>query len=131
MDAFFASVEQKINPELKNSAVVVTSNLNSPTIIAASYSAKALGYKVGNRFESNNDVYRLAANHRHYLQESKNMVQALRASISPNIEIYSIDEVFIDLTDQKRLYASTEAITDAINQCMQHLDLPVKLTKFL
>lgn len=100
---FYASCERLFNPSLKNKAIIVLSN-NDGCIIARSNEAKALGIPMGEpyykakRIIESNDVAVFSSNYTLYGDMSRRVMQTV-AHIVEDIEIYSIDEVFIDLTD--------------------------------
>ena len=120
MDAFFASVEQRDNPDLKGKAVVVGGQPNSRGVVAAcSYEARKFGvhsampcskaYKlcpqaifVRPRFEA----YREASNDIHDVLREYTLL----------IEPLSLDEAFLDVTDSKRHYGSATLIANEIRQ---------------
>jgi DNA polymerase-4/DNA polymerase V len=102
-DAFFASVEQAIHPELKGKAVITGAERGIVT--AASYEAKARGVQRGiPTAEAKKDmpggrlpIFRL----RELRAFSKKMFAILR-EFTPAVEEYSIDEAFADLTGLRR-----------------------------
>ncbi|MCF8298571.1 MAG: Y-family DNA polymerase [Saprospiraceae bacterium] len=98
---FYASCERVFNPKLDGKAVVVLSN-NDGVIISRSDEAKALGIKMGTpvfdiveKLKKNN-VHVFSSNYTLYGDLSQRVMSVL-ASLSPEIEIYSIDEAFLDL----------------------------------
>lgn len=115
MDAFFASVSQRDEPSLKGKPTVITANQYSSIIIAASYEAKALGLKVGTKISKQDNVAIRHCNHKHYQAISKTIMQCLY-NITPDIEIYSIDEAFLDLSGIIQHYDSELAIIHHIKQ---------------
>lgn len=107
-DAFFASCEQAINPALKGRPVVT--GLERGIVAAASYEAKARGIKRGMRI---GDVRRLCpdavilpSDYETYSLFSVRLFEILRR-FSPQVEEYSIDEAFVDITGLRRLYHSS------------------------
>ncbi len=97
---FFASCEILMNPALKGKAVCVLSN-NDGCVIARSNEAKQLGVSMGMPYfmakrSFPNAVY-LSANFALYHDLSQRMMQILK-NYSEKVEVYSIDEAFIDLT---------------------------------
>ena len=97
---FYASCERVFNPGLKNKPVVVLSN-NDGCIIARSNEAKDLGIKMGEPvFKARdiiekNDVYVFSTNFALY-GDMSSRVMSLLNHMSPEIEIYSIDEAFMN-----------------------------------
>ncbi len=102
---FYVSCERVFNPKLENKPVVVLSN-NDGCAISRSNEAKALGIKMGTpwfklkAFAKQENVTALSSNYTLYLDMS-HRVMALLSRFSPDQEIYSIDESFLDLTTFK------------------------------
>ena len=100
---FFASCERSIRPELEGLPIVVLSN-NDGCIIARSNEAKALGYKMGEPVFKVKDklirdrVHMFSGNVGLYRDLSQKVMRVL-ASECNAMEIYSIDEAFMDFTD--------------------------------
>ncbi len=100
-NSFYASCEQIFRPDLRNQPVVVLSN-NDGCIIARSKEAKALGipdlhayFKV-KPFLKKHNVTVFSANFCLYGDISWRVMETLR-QFSPATEVYSIDEMFVDL----------------------------------
>ena len=98
---FYASCERVFNPKLKERPIVVLSN-NDGMIIARSNEAKALGipmgsplFKVENIIKKHN-VAVFSSNYTLYGDMSHRVMSTLE-QFSPDVEIYSIDEAFINL----------------------------------
>jgi len=105
-DAFYASCEAVRHPELKGRPICVLSSQNA-IVVAKSYDAKALGITTGMpvweaRKLAPHAVF-LAADFRYYGQVSDKVFAILR-SYSPDIEIYSIDEAFMDMNGIRLLW---------------------------
>ena len=105
-DSFFVSCEQSVNPELKGKAVCVMSG-RGQCVISRSKEAKKLGIRMGMPYfqiegQMKKAVY-INANHDLYLEISKKVMAVLK-DFSPLVEVYSIDEAFVDLTGLERLY---------------------------
>ena len=104
-DAFFASCEQAIHPELKGKPVIT--GRERGIVAAASYEAKARGVKRGMAlFEVKKvcpEVIILPSDYETYSLFSLRMFEILRR-FSPDVEEYSIDEAFVDLTGLRRSY---------------------------
>ena len=102
---FYASCERVFNPGLKTKPIVVLSN-NDGCIIARSNEAKILGIKMGvpvfqvRDIIDNNNVYVFSTNFALY-GDMSSRVMSLLSDISPEIEIYSIDEAFMNFTGVK------------------------------
>ncbi|KAF0179952.1 MAG: DNA polymerase IV [Nitrospirae bacterium] len=104
-DAFFASCEQAIHPELKGKPVITGKERG--IVAAMSYEAKAKGITRGMRlFEVKKacpDCIILPSDYETYSLFSKRMFDILRR-FTPDVEEYSIDEAFIDLTGLRRTH---------------------------
>ena len=104
-DAFFASCEQAVHPELKGRPVITGKERG--IVAAASYEAKARGVERGMRlFEAKKvcpDVVLLPSDYETYSLFSIRMFEILRR-FSPDVEEYSIDEAFVDITGLRRTF---------------------------
>lgn len=104
-DAFFASVEQAINPKLKGKPVVTGKERN--IVAAASYEAKALGIKRGvalwDAKKMCPDLVILPTDYETVSIFSKRMFEIMRR-YTPTVEEYSIDEGFLEITGLRRLH---------------------------
>jgi DNA polymerase-4 len=113
MNAFFAAVEQQSNPALRGKPVAVIGSEKRSIILTASYEARAFGVKTGmTRFEASERCPRLllvAANNRLYTHVSTEIMVMLR-DYTPLVEIFSIDEAFLDLSGSLRLFGGEERI---------------------
>ena len=103
---FFASCETLFNPELRGKPVCVLSN-NDGCIVARSNEAKALGVKMGMPYfmakkQFKNIIY-ISGNLERYTKISKKVTKKLY-DYTPIVEVYSIDEAFLDLNGTKRLH---------------------------
>ncbi len=130
-DSFFVSCEQVLKPELIGQPVCVLSN-NNGCVVSRSKEAKAVGVKMGMPFfmakkEFPNVVY-ITGNLERYGEFSKKVMTKLK-EYSPNVEVYSIDEAFIDLTGTERLYGkSLEEIIKMIrSDIFNELQIPVSI----
>jgi len=106
-DSFFASVEQQNNPVLRNKPLGVTAANGRTCIIASSREAKKLGIKTGARtyeaLEICPELNLVKADFVKYFEISKKFL-AICQNFSPSVELFSIDEVFIDITLTNHLF---------------------------
>ncbi|MBE0508430.1 MAG: translesion error-prone DNA polymerase V subunit UmuC [Marinospirillum sp.] len=99
---FYASCEKLFRPDLKHVPVVVLSN-NDGCVVARSREAKALGIKMGVPMFQIRDAIRqhgivcFSSNYALYADISQRVMSTLEA-LAPQVEVYSIDEAFLDLT---------------------------------
>ncbi len=102
-NSFYVSCETLFNPKLRNKPVVVLSN-NDGCIISRSNEAKALGIKMGEPYFKEkdvivkNNVQVFSSNYSLYGDLSRRVMRTLKR-FNSNIEIYSIDEAFLDLSN--------------------------------
>lgn len=102
VNAFYASCETAFRPDLRGRPVVVLSN-NDGCVIARSREAKALGIAMGAPYFALRDLLRqrqvavFSSNYELYADMSERVMSLLEA-MAPALEIYSIDEAFLDLT---------------------------------
>ena len=100
---FYASCERVFNPKLEGKPIVVLSN-NDGCIVARSNEAKALGIPMGAPYFKYKDVINrnnvevFSSNYTFYGDMSARVMTSLR-SITGEIEIYSIDEAFLDVSE--------------------------------
>ncbi|PSR53258.1 SOS mutagenesis and repair protein UmuC [Adhaeribacter arboris] len=100
---FYASCERVFNPSLNGQPIVVLSN-NDGCVIARSNEAKLLGIDMGEPFFAIRDlveakkVHAFSSNYTLYGDMSNRVMQTL-SQFTPSIELYSIDECFLDLSN--------------------------------
>ncbi len=130
-DSFFVSCEQAVNPELKGKPVCVMSG-RGQCVISRSKEAKKLGIMMGMPYFQIEGQMKKAtfinANHDLYAEISVKVMEVLK-SFSPKVEIYSIDEAFVDLTGLERLYKKNYLeIAQMIRQeVKEKVDIPVSI----
>ena len=101
-NSFYVSCERLFNPRIQKRAVVVLSN-NDGCVISRSTEAKNLGIKMGEPYFKIKDLVRknevevYSSNYALYGDISRRVMRVLK-TFSPKVEIYSIDEAFIDLS---------------------------------
>lgn len=99
---FYASCEKLFRPDLKNTPVAVLSN-NDGCIVARSKEVKALGIKMGAPlFQIRDEIQKygivcFSSNYALYADMS-NRVMTILEEEAPRVEVYSIDEAFLDLS---------------------------------
>lgn len=108
MDAFFVSVEEVLNPSLKDKPVIVGGNIDSRGVVAAaSYVARKYGVQsampIARAKRLCPHAIFLRSSHRLYSEYSDKVFEILR-SYSPLVEPMSLDEAFIDLTGCGKLH---------------------------
>jgi len=120
-DAFFASCEQAVHPELRGRPVICGKERG--IVAAASYEAKARGVQRGVRLSDVKklcpDAVVLPSDYETYSLFSVRMFEILRR-FSPDVEEYSIDEAFVDLTGLRRsFHGSYEMIAEKMQKTIE------------
>ena len=119
MDAFYASVEQRDNPELRGKPLVVGGSTNRGVVAAASYEARKFGIRsampMRDAYRRCPDLLRVRPRMAHYQSVSK-QVFAIFRSFTPLVEGLSLDEAFLDVTDSVSLFGSPVEIARSIKQ---------------
>lgn len=109
MNAFFASIEQLDRPEWRGRPVCVTNGLTGTCIITCSYEARAQGIKTGMRLKEGlrlcPGLIQAPARPGRYAEVSRNIMQALQ-DITPDVEVFSVDEAFLDVARCQNLMGS-------------------------
>ena len=132
VDAFFASVEQAIRPELKNRPVIVGGTLEvRGCVCSASYEARAFGVKIGMSLRQARklcpEAVLLPGCYAHYERFSQSLSQLL-TSFTPMVETASIDDFYLDMTGCQRLHGDIErTVTRMQETILRQLDLPVSM----
>jgi len=104
-NSFYVSCERLFNPSIIRKPVIVLSS-NDGCVISRSTEAKALDIKMGEpyfkvkKIVKKNDVKVFSSNYSLYGDISRRVMKTLK-QFSPRIEIYSIDEAFLDLSSMK------------------------------
>ena len=120
-DAFFTSCEEAIHPELKGKPLITGGERG--IVACASYAAKRMGVKRGVPLHEAKalcpGIIILPSDYETYSLFSRRMFNIIRR-FTPQVEEYSIDEAFADLTGMRRsLHASYETITLRIKSEIQ------------
>lgn len=106
-DSFFASCEQHFNPNLRGKPIGVTAANGRHCIIAASREAKKCGVKSpSTTWEAKAvcpEIILVKADFDRYLDLTKKFIQ-IATLYSPLVEVFSLDEVFIDMTSTFHLF---------------------------
>ncbi|WP_108485297.1 Y-family DNA polymerase [Oceaniglobus ichthyenteri] len=125
---FYVSAERIFDPTLKNVPVIVLSN-NDGCAVARSDEAKALGIRMGEPLHLIRDkiaahgVRVFSSNYTLYGDISRRVVEVYE-DFTPNVEIYSIDECFLDFTGFKDRVAHARAMRSEV---LQRIGVPVRV----
>ena len=120
LDAFFVSVEQVLNPELKGKPVVVGGKPDKRGVVAAaSYEARAYGVHSAMPLLTASRLCPQAifieGNYKRYRQASEKFM-AILADFSPYLEPLGIDEAYLDATGFESLHGLIRKMAEKIRQ---------------
>ena len=119
MDAFYASVEQRDNPELRGKPLVVGGTTNRGVVAAASYEARKFGVRsampMRDAYRRCPSLLRVRPRMSDYQKVSKQIFNIFR-SFTPLVEGLSLDEAFLDVTASVALFGAPVDIAAAIKQ---------------
>ena len=120
LDAFFVSVEQALNPELKGKPVVVGGKPDRRGVVAsASYEARAFGLHAGMPLITARRLCPQAifieGSFTRYREASQRFM-AILADFSPYLEPVSLDEAYLDVTGFESIHGSIHQMALAIKQ---------------
>ncbi len=123
MNAFFASVEQQSNPELRGKPVGIIGASHRTIITTASYEARAYGVRTGmakwEALQCCPDLILVVGNNRKYTHTSTRIFEMMQ-DYTPLVEVFSIDEAFLDLAGSLALFGSAENIAYRLKARIRH-----------
>lgn len=129
---FYVSCERAFNPALEGRAVVVLSN-NDGCLIARSNEAKALGIKMGtpffqlNELRKQHDIAVFSSNYTLFGDMSARVMATLGRFVE-EVEVYSIDEAFLNLDGYEGIYPDLEQFARLIRSTVyQWTRIPVSV----
>ncbi len=118
-DSYFASCEQQFDPKLRGKPIGVTAQNGRTCIIAASREAKKLGVKSPSRtFDALQIVPEMIfvpAHFEKYWEITQKFLNICK-DYSPFVELFSLDEVFIDITATQNLFGGSYEIVNKIRK---------------
>ena len=122
MDAFYASVEQRDNPDLRGKPVVVGGGSNRGVVAAASYEVRQFGVRSAMPMSEATrrcpQLIRVAPRMSHYKDVSSQIFEIFR-SYTPLVEGLSLDEAFLDVTGSRALHGSGPHIAQSIKNTIR------------
>ncbi len=122
MNAFFASVEQQSNPALRGKPIAVIGR-GRTVVTTASYEARAFGVKTGmNTWQAKQacpQVIFVVGDNRKYTHTSSEIMKMM-LDYTPLVEVFSIDEAWLDVTRSLSLFGSAENIAYLLKARIKH-----------
>jgi DNA polymerase-4 len=127
LDAFYASVEQLLHPELRGKAIAVGGGV----VLAASYEAKAFGVQggmSGRRAKQLCPHLQFVGGHFREYQRLGDQVMAVLEDFTPHVQRISIDEAFLDVAGSTHLFGSPRVIAERIrSRVRDEIGLPISV----
>ena len=123
LDAFYASVEQAENPDLKGKPVIIGALPGHRGVVSAcSYEARIFGIHsampINQAYRRCKDGIYLIPRMKRYQEVSKEIMAILR-DYSPDVVQISVDEATLDLTGTERLFGSPESTARRLKNAVQ------------
>lgn len=128
---FYCSCERVFHPDLRNKPVVVLSN-NDGCIIARSEESKALGIQMGEPFYQVKELLEkkgvavFSSNYNLYGDMSRR-VMSLLATYTPQLDVYSVDEAFLNLSGMGNSEYLTKYSKDMVRAISKGTGIPISL----
>ena len=123
MNAFFASVEQQANPELRGKPIAVVGGGGRTVITTSSYEARAKGVKTGMAVWEGKrtcpELIIVIGDNRKYTYTSGKINEIFR-DYTPEVEAFSIDESWLDVTHSLGIFGSAVNIAYLIKARIRH-----------
>ena len=123
MNAFFASVEQRADPALRGKAMAVVGSKHRGVILSPSYEARAFGVKTGMMYwearQKCPEIVLVPAESAKYSYACERLIEIWRA-FTPLVELFSIDEAFLDVTGCDALFGDPVRIAIQIKERIWH-----------
>lgn len=119
MDAFYAAVEQRDNPDLQGQPVLIGSRSGRGVVLTASYEARP--FKVGSAMPMAQALQRcpqaivVPPRFERYAAVSARIMEVF-ADFSPDVEALSLDEAFINMSGAEHLFGPPEAMARKLKQ---------------
>jgi DNA polymerase-4 len=117
MDAFFISVEQRDNPSLQGKPAAVCGSLSRSVVTSATYEARPYGIRAGMSTQEAKrrcpKLILVEGNHSKYTETAARIFSILK-EYTPLVEVASIDEAYLDITQSLLLFRSPLHIAQSI-----------------
>ena len=122
MDAFFASVEQQSKPYLRGKPIAVIGSGGRTVITTSSYEARKFGVKTGmNTYEAKKlcpHLIFVVGDNTKYTHTCTELGK-IYAKFTPHVEIYSVDESFLDVTGTHHHFGGIEAMGKTLKRIIR------------
>ncbi len=119
MNAFFASVEQRANPALRGRPMAVIGSEHRGVILSPSYEARAFGVKTGMTYSEAKEacpgLLLVPADPAKYSHTCEELIGIWR-DFTPLVELFSIDEAFLDVTGCEQLFGDPVQIAICVKE---------------
>jgi DNA polymerase-4 len=117
MDAFFISVEQRDDPALRGKPAAVCGSLSRSVVTSATYEARPYGIRAGMPIQEAKrrcpQLILVEGDHSKYTETAARIFSILK-DYTPIVEIASIDEAYLDITQSQLLFKSSLDIGQSI-----------------
>ena len=131
LDAFYASVEQLLDPALRGRPIAVGGSARGGVVLAASYEARAHGVRGGMpgwRAYRLCPGIRFVRGHFDRYQELADAVMGVLADVTPAVERISIDEAFLDVSGATHLFGPPATIATLLRARVRaEVGLPISV----
>ena len=119
MNAFFASVEQRANPALRGRPMAVVGSEHRGVVLSPSYEARAYGVKTGMTYgeakKACPGITMVSADSAKYSHACEELIK-IWSDFTPAVELFSIDEAFLDVTGCEALFGDPVRIAVLIKE---------------
>ncbi len=119
MDAFFISVEERDDPSLRGKPAAVCGSLSRSVVTSANYEARPFGIRAGMPVQEAKrkcpSLILVEGNHAKYTETSARIFSILK-DYTPLVEVASIDEAYLDVTQSLPLFKSPLFIAQSIKE---------------
>ena len=119
MDAFFIAVEQRDDPSLRGKPAAVCGSLSRSVVTSATYEARPFGIRAGMPVQEAKrkcpQLILVPGDHSKYTKTSARIFSILK-EYTPLVEVASIDEAYLDITQSLLLFQSEMHIARSIKQ---------------
>ena len=119
MDAFFISVEERDDPSLHGKPAAVCGSLSRSVVTSANYEARPFGIRAGMPVQEAKrkcpSLILVEGDHSKYTETSARIFSILK-DYTPLVEVASIDEAYLDITQSLVLFKSSHKIAQSIKE---------------